>query len=204
MVLNYGKLLVAVAFSSLPLVGDDIASEEKLLDLYERWQSHHGVSRSVDEKRIRFDVFKENANYVFASNKKAKPYKLSLNKFGDTAREEFKRTYAGTRIRRRSTLRGRGSSLLVEEILLELKEDLLTNDQTWWLAQPADMRRTSTDGTAQTLFPHFLGLMGQGRDEVHAPILQLTEVQELLLRRDVIPSQGQAGECNRNEKFAKI
>ncbi|XP_064947536.1 vignain-like [Musa acuminata AAA Group] len=102
----FAAFLVAVAFSGLPLVGDDIASEEKLLDLYERWQSHHGVSRSVDEKRIRFDVFKENANYVFASNKKAKPYKLSLNKFGDTAREEFKRTYAGTRIRRRSTLRG--------------------------------------------------------------------------------------------------
>ncbi|XP_065020482.1 vignain-like [Musa acuminata AAA Group] len=102
----FAAFLVAVAFSGLPFVGDDIASEEKLLDLYERWQSHHGVSRSVDEKRIRFDVFKENANYVFASNKKAKPYKLSLNKFGDTAREEFKRTYAGTRIRRRSTLRG--------------------------------------------------------------------------------------------------
>ncbi|XP_064975309.1 uncharacterized protein LOC135618354 [Musa acuminata AAA Group] len=34
MVLNFGKLLVAVAFSSLPLAGDDIASEEKLLDLY--------------------------------------------------------------------------------------------------------------------------------------------------------------------------
>nr|XP_018675855.1 PREDICTED: vignain-like [Musa acuminata subsp. malaccensis] len=105
----FAAFLVAVAFSSLPLVGDDIASEEKLLDLYERWQSHHGVSRSVDEKRIRFDVFKENANYVFASNKKGKPYKLSLNKFGDMAREEFKRTYAGTRIRRRSTLRGSAS-----------------------------------------------------------------------------------------------
>ena len=35
MVLNFGKLLVAVAFSSLPLAGDDIASEEKLLDFSE-------------------------------------------------------------------------------------------------------------------------------------------------------------------------
>ncbi|CAL9109890.1 unnamed protein product [Musa acuminata var. zebrina] len=170
MVLNYGKLLVAVAFSSLPLVGDDIASEEKLLDLYERWQSHHGVSRSVDEKRIRFDVFKENANYVFAS---AEYSRIQQHKG-------------------------------IHECTDRLKEDLHTNDQTWCLAQPSDMRRTSTDGTAQTLFPHFLGLMGQGRDEVHAPILQLTAVVQELLRRDVIPSQGQAGECYRNEKFAII
>ncbi|URE23270.1 hypothetical protein MUK42_16406 [Musa troglodytarum] len=91
----FAAVHVALAFAtatSIPITGDDIASEEKLWDLYERWQSHHGVSRSVDEKRIRFDIFKENANYVFASNKRAKPYKLSLNKFGDLAREEFKRT----------------------------------------------------------------------------------------------------------------
>ncbi|RWW67300.1 hypothetical protein BHE74_00025272 [Ensete ventricosum] len=108
----FAAVLVASAFAmatSMPITGDDIASEEKLWDLYERWQSHHGVSRSVDEKRIRFDIFKENAKYVFVSNKKAKPYKLSLNKFGDMTKEEFKRTYAGTRIRRRSTRRGSAS-----------------------------------------------------------------------------------------------
>ena len=108
----FAAVLVALAFAmatSIPITGDDIASEEKLWDLYERWQSHHGVSRSVDEKRILFDILKENANYVFASNKKAKPCKLSLNKFGDMTREEFKRSHAGTRIRRRSTLRGSAS-----------------------------------------------------------------------------------------------
>ncbi|THU44941.1 hypothetical protein C4D60_Mb02t12680 [Musa balbisiana] len=105
----FAAILVALISTSIPFVGDDTASEEKLWDFYERWQSHHGVSRSVDEKRICFDTFKENANYVFASNKKAKPYKLSLNKIGDMTREEFKRSYAGTRIRRRSTLRGSAS-----------------------------------------------------------------------------------------------
>ncbi|RWW71437.1 hypothetical protein BHE74_00020817 [Ensete ventricosum] len=34
------------------------------------------------EKRVRCNVFKANANYVFESNKKAKTCKLSLNKFG--------------------------------------------------------------------------------------------------------------------------
>ncbi|WOL01365.1 vignain-like [Canna indica] len=76
----------------------NLASDESLWALYERWQSHHGVPRSPDEKRMRFDVFKANANYVFESNKNAKPYKLSLNKFGDMMKEEFKRTYTGLRM----------------------------------------------------------------------------------------------------------
>ncbi|KAK8686293.1 hypothetical protein V6N13_125320 [Hibiscus sabdariffa] len=32
----------------------DLASEERLWDLYERWRSHHTVSRSLDEKLRRF------------------------------------------------------------------------------------------------------------------------------------------------------
>ncbi|RWW47590.1 hypothetical protein BHE74_00046398 [Ensete ventricosum] len=105
----FSAVVVALIATSIPIVGDDTASEEKLWDLYERWQSHHGVSCSVSEKRTCFDIFKENAKYVFASNKKPKPYKLSLNKFGDMTREELKRTYAGTRIRRRITLIGSAS-----------------------------------------------------------------------------------------------
>ncbi|RZS10370.1 hypothetical protein BHM03_00041586 [Ensete ventricosum] len=102
----FSAIVVALIATSIPIVGDDTASEEKLWDLYEMWQSRHGVSCNVDEKRTCFDIFKENAKYVFASNKKPKPYKLSLNKFSDMTREELKRTYAGTRIRRRITLIG--------------------------------------------------------------------------------------------------
>ncbi|KAJ8472208.1 hypothetical protein OPV22_026551 [Ensete ventricosum] len=105
----FSAIVVALIATSIPIVGDDTASEEKLWDLYEMWQSRHGVSCNVDEKRTCFDIFKENAKYVFASNKKPKPYKLSLNKFSDMTREELKRTYAGTRIRRRITLIGSAS-----------------------------------------------------------------------------------------------
>ncbi|WOL04165.1 vignain-like [Canna indica] len=103
--------LIALAFmlgmaNGIPFTAEDLASEESLWDLYERWQNHHGVSRSHYEKRVRFEVFKENVNYIHESNKKDKPYKLSLNKFGDTTREEFRRTYAGSRILRHSLFRG--------------------------------------------------------------------------------------------------
>lgn len=73
---------------------EDLATEESLWDLYERWQSHHGVAQSHYEKHLRFDIFKENAKYIHESNKMEKSYALSLNKFADMTRDEFRSTYA--------------------------------------------------------------------------------------------------------------
>ncbi|WOL01410.1 hypothetical protein Cni_G10126 [Canna indica] len=107
-VVVFALALFMSASASFPFNEVDLASDENLWALYERWQSHHGVPRSPDEKRMRFDVFKVNTNYVFESNKNTKPYKLSLNKFGDMTKEEFRRTYTGLRMntRRRSSVDG--------------------------------------------------------------------------------------------------
>lgn len=43
---------------------NDLASEESLWDLYERWRSYHTVSRSLNEKHKRFNVFKHNVMHV--------------------------------------------------------------------------------------------------------------------------------------------
>ncbi|KAG6513945.1 vignain-like [Zingiber officinale] len=97
-------LAVVVALSafavaaSFPFTEDDLATEERLWGLYERWQSYHGVARSPDEKRVRVHAFEANAKHVLESNRMAKPYKLGLNKFGDMTREEFKETYTGLRL----------------------------------------------------------------------------------------------------------
>lgn len=88
---------LAVAATSFPFTEDDLATEESLWGLYERWQSYHGVARSPDEKRVRVRAFEANAKHVLASNRMAKPYKLGLNKFGDMTKEEFKETYTGLR-----------------------------------------------------------------------------------------------------------
>ncbi|WOL11310.1 hypothetical protein Cni_G20072 [Canna indica] len=84
----------------------DLASEESLWNLYERWRSHHTVSRDLDDKHRRFNVFKENVMFIHESNKEAKPYKLKLNKFGDMTTEEFRRTYAGSKIDHHRMLQG--------------------------------------------------------------------------------------------------
>jgi len=77
----------------------DLASDEALWDLYELWQTHHRVHRHHGEKGRRFGTFKENVRFIHAHNKRGdRPYRLRLNRFGDMGREEFRSTFADSRI----------------------------------------------------------------------------------------------------------
>ncbi|CAK9144597.1 unnamed protein product [Ilex paraguariensis] len=84
----------------------ELETEERLWDLYERWRSHHTVSRSLDEKHKRFNVFKANLHYVHNFNKNDKPYKLKLNKYADMTNHEFKSVYAGSKVNHHRMFRG--------------------------------------------------------------------------------------------------
>jgi len=84
----------------------DLSSDESLWDLYERWRSHHTVSRNLDEKQKRFNVFKTNVMHVHNTNKMDKPYKLKLNKFADMTNHEFRTTYAGSKVNHHRMFRG--------------------------------------------------------------------------------------------------
>lgn len=109
------KRVLLVAFSFALLLGviesfdfheKDLVSDESLWDLYERWRSHHTVSRSLDEKQKRFNVFKENVMHIHHTNNKDKPYKLKLNKFADMTNHEFRTTYAGSKVKHHRMFRG--------------------------------------------------------------------------------------------------
>ncbi|KAM7274594.1 hypothetical protein ACFE04_016460 [Oxalis oulophora] len=91
-------LILAIA-EGFEIHDKDLASEESLWDLYQRWRTHHTVSRDLDEKNIRFNVFKHNALYVHETNKMDKPYKLKLNKFADLTNLEFRNTFAASKIK---------------------------------------------------------------------------------------------------------
>lgn len=84
----------------------ELETEESLWELYERWRSHHTVSRSLDEKHKRFNVFKANVHYVNDFNNKDKPYKLKLNKFADMTNHEFTSHYAGSKVKHYRSLQG--------------------------------------------------------------------------------------------------
>ncbi|KAM0824355.1 hypothetical protein ACQ4PT_070252 [Festuca glaucescens] len=84
----------------------DLASEESLWALYERWRAQHTVSRNLGEKARRFNVFKENVRLIHEFNLGDEPYKLRLNRFGDMTADEFSRAYASSRIAHHRTFRG--------------------------------------------------------------------------------------------------
>ncbi|GJM92141.1 hypothetical protein PR202_ga08575 [Eleusine coracana subsp. coracana] len=84
---------------AIPFNESDLASDQALWDLYERWQVHHKVHRHHGEKGRRFGIFKENVHFIHRHNKHGHhPYRLSLNHFGDMGREEFRSTFADSRI----------------------------------------------------------------------------------------------------------
>lgn len=95
----------------------DLSSEDSLWDLYERWRSHHTLSRSLDDKRKRFNVFKANVMHVHNTNKMDKPYKLKLNKFADLTNQEFRNFYAGSKVNHHRMFRGtpRGNETFMYE-----------------------------------------------------------------------------------------
>ncbi|XP_043707839.1 vignain-like [Telopea speciosissima] len=108
------KVFVVVALTFALLLGlaqsfdfqeKDLETEDSLWNLYERWRSHHTVSRDLSEKQKRFNVFKENVKYIHEFNKDH-PYKLKLNKFADMTNQEFKSTYAGSKVKHHTMMRG--------------------------------------------------------------------------------------------------
>ncbi|XP_006659684.1 KDEL-tailed cysteine endopeptidase CEP1 [Oryza brachyantha] len=84
----------------------DVASEEALWELYERWRGQHRVARDLGEKARRFNVFKENVRLIHEFNRRDEPYKLRLNRFGDMTADEFRRAYAGSRVSHHRMFRG--------------------------------------------------------------------------------------------------
>ncbi|RZC17264.1 vignain-like [Glycine soja] len=110
------SLVLGVA-NSFDFHDKDLASEESFWDLYERWRSHHTVSRSLGDKHKRFNVFKANVMHVHNTNKMDKPYKLKLNKFADMTNHEFRSTYAGSKVNHHRMFQGtpRGNGTFMYE-----------------------------------------------------------------------------------------
>ncbi|KAL6658150.1 hypothetical protein ACP70R_003736 [Stipagrostis hirtigluma subsp. patula] len=100
----------------IPFTEKDLASEDSLRALYERWRSRYAVARGGGGAGLggdeggdgarRFNVFKENARYIHEANRKDRPFRLALNKFADMTTDEFRRTYAGSRVRHHRALAG--------------------------------------------------------------------------------------------------
>lgn len=107
MVVALSLAVVVTMAKSFQFTEDELASEESLGDLYERWRSHHKISRGLTEKQARFNVFKSNVHHIHKVNQMKKPYKLQLNKFADMTSHEFRNSYGSSKIKHYRTLHGR-------------------------------------------------------------------------------------------------
>ncbi|GER51562.1 cysteine protease CP8 [Striga asiatica] len=91
--------------TSIEFTEKDLASDESLWGLYERWRSHHTVTRDLAEKKTRFNVFKSNVHHIHKVNQMDRPYKLKLNRFADMTNNEFRNFYS-SKIKHHRMFRG--------------------------------------------------------------------------------------------------
>ncbi|KAI9120095.1 hypothetical protein K1719_009064 [Acacia pycnantha] len=68
-----------------------ILQEASMQERHEQWMIQHGrVYKDIQEKEKRFNIFKQNVEYIEGFNRDGtKPYKLGLNQFADLTNEEF-------------------------------------------------------------------------------------------------------------------
>lgn len=92
-------LFLAYAASALQHVEykpEDLFSEEKLQELFDRWLHRHAKNYTAhSQKRSRFEIFKQNLIYIHHRNQGSHSHKLGLNGFADLTIEEFRRQHLG-------------------------------------------------------------------------------------------------------------
>jgi len=92
--LAFGRDFSIVGYSS-----EDLKSMDKLIELFESWMSRHGkIYETIEEKLLRFEVFKDNLKHIDDRNKVVSNYWLGLNEFADLSHQEFKNKYLGLKV----------------------------------------------------------------------------------------------------------
>ncbi|WJX36187.1 Cysteine protease xcp2 [Trifolium repens] len=92
--LAFGRDFSIVGYSS-----EDLKSMDKLIELFESWMSRHGkIYETIEEKLLRFEVFKDNLKHIDERNKIVSNYWLGLNEFADLSHQEFKNKYLGLKV----------------------------------------------------------------------------------------------------------
>ncbi|KAI5082801.1 hypothetical protein GOP47_0002544 [Adiantum capillus-veneris] len=102
-------LVLVICFASarhLEYNEDDLASEDRLLQLFEKWATKHSKNytspHESSQKHSRFQVFKQNLAYIHQQNsnkQKESSHRLGLTRFADLTLNEFKARHFGFRNR---------------------------------------------------------------------------------------------------------
>jgi len=71
--------------------------EHEYQALFTKWMVQHDKNYDIDSFFGRYNLWKENLNYIHHSNQQNKSYTLAMNKFGDLTTEEFRSMYNGAK-----------------------------------------------------------------------------------------------------------
>ncbi|XP_015934096.1 cysteine protease XCP2 [Arachis duranensis] len=111
-------------FSIVGYSTEDLRSMDKLIDLFESWMSKHSkIYDSIEEKLLRFEVFKDNLKHIDERNKALTNYWLGLNEFADLTHQEFRNKYLGLKIDHSSATRRDSSQFAYRDVDLPKSVD---------------------------------------------------------------------------------
>ncbi|KAJ1698798.1 hypothetical protein LUZ63_007310 [Rhynchospora breviuscula] len=80
-------------------------ADDPLLSVFEKWMKNYGRNYgSITEKLQRFEVFKDNFQFIESMKNKTLTYTLGLNKFADLTNKEFLQKYATFKPRNSSNI----------------------------------------------------------------------------------------------------
>jgi len=95
----FASLAFCRDFSIVGYSSEDLKSMDKLIELFESWMSRHGkIYESIEEKLLRFEIFKDNLKHIDERNKEISNYWLGLTEFSDLSHQEFKNKYLGLKV----------------------------------------------------------------------------------------------------------
>lgn len=69
--------------------------QDKFEAAFHEFKEKYGKSYSADEELKRYEIFKNNLQFIEGENAKGKPYTLAVNEFADQTSEEFRSTRFG-------------------------------------------------------------------------------------------------------------
>ncbi|ERN19267.1 hypothetical protein AMTR_s00061p00215670 [Amborella trichopoda] len=72
---------------------------------FEKWIALHGLQcMDAEEEEQRFQIFRDNLQFIDTLNSEGGPYKQSTNKFADLTNDEFRATHMGFKAFARATM----------------------------------------------------------------------------------------------------
>ena len=88
-------IALASTQASFTYTEEDLASDDSMWALYERWAAHHEVVHEHGDKTRRFPIFKNNARWIH--DKYGNKGKSTINIFGDITYEGINTLATGLR-----------------------------------------------------------------------------------------------------------